>query len=57
MNPQRVLATIFVVLALAGCLPSPTGQGTSVYAPYSDDRGADMRNGGGAGGGGGGGGM
>jgi hypothetical protein len=57
MNRQRVFVAIFVVLALAGCGLPPTGQGTSVYPPYSDVRGADMRNGGGAGGGGGGGGM
>jgi hypothetical protein len=48
----RVLAAIFVVLALAGCAPSITGPAAGVYAPYSDDRGADMRNGGGVGGGG-----
>jgi hypothetical protein len=55
MNPRRLLAGIFVVLALAGCVPPATGQGTGAYAPYSDDRGADMRNGGDGGGGGGGG--
>jgi hypothetical protein len=54
MKPQRVLAAICVVLALAGCTPPITGPGAGAYAPYSNDRGADMRNGGGDGGGGGG---
>jgi hypothetical protein len=54
MNRQKVLAAIFVVLALAGCVPPPTGQGAGDYAPYSYDRGDDIRSGGDGGGGGGG---
>ncbi len=57
MNPQRVFAAIFVVLALVGCAQPISGQGSAVYAPYSRDGGADMRGGGDGGGGGGGGGM
>ena len=56
MNLHKRLATLFVILALGGCVQVALGQAPS--APYSRDSGADMRNGGdGGGGGGGGGGM
>ena len=49
---HRLLATLFVILALAGCAQIATGQGQAPAAPYSHDSGPDMRGGGdGAGGG------
>jgi hypothetical protein len=57
MKQHIRLATLFLILALAGCAQVATGQGQAPPAPYSRDSGADMRNGGDGGGGGGGGGM
>jgi hypothetical protein len=53
MTLKTVFAMIFV-LALAGCAPPAGGPGGAVQAPYSLDRGSDLRNGGDGGGGGGG---
>jgi hypothetical protein len=49
MNLSRLLAVIFVMLALVGCAQMTPGQGQTSYAPYSrdesgnrNDRGPDM---------------
>jgi hypothetical protein len=55
MNPQKLLAAIVVMLALAGCAPPASGPGAAVQPSNSLDRGTDMRSGGGGGGAGGGG--
>jgi hypothetical protein len=53
MHWQRRLAALFVVLALAGCVPGTTGQAGAQYAPYSSENsGIRLEHGGGDGGGG-----
>jgi len=42
MSLQRLLAALFVILALLGCASVPTGRGQVPYAPYShEDRNMD----------------
>ena len=52
MNWHIRLATLFLILALAGCAQGVNGQGQSRYAPYSRDNGNMHDHGGGDGGGG-----
>jgi hypothetical protein len=56
MNLYRWLATVFMILALAGCAQVATWQGQAPYAPSSNRNGEYPRDRGGDGGGGGGGG-
>jgi hypothetical protein len=43
MNLHRLLAALFVILALVGCAQVATGQGQALDAPYSHDNGPDIR--------------
>jgi hypothetical protein len=43
MNLQRWLAALFVVLGLAGCAPTATGQGQAPAPSYPSDNGPDRR--------------
>jgi hypothetical protein len=56
MNLYRWLATVFMILAFAGCAQVATWQGQASYAPSSNPNGEYPRDRGGDGGGGGGGG-
>jgi hypothetical protein len=62
-GPERVmtwhkrLATLFVMLALAGCTRGPTSQAGALYAPHPPENTGNVPEHGGGDGGGGGGGM
>jgi hypothetical protein len=55
MKLHRRLATVFVILALAGCTRVATEPGQAPYAPYSPDNDWNVHDRGGDGDGGGGG--
>jgi hypothetical protein len=54
MNLRRRLVTVFVILALTGCVQVATEPGQAPYAPYSPDNNGSMHDRGGDGGSGGG---
>ena len=57
MTWHKRLATLFIMLALAGCTQGPTGQAGDLYAPYPLENTGNVPEHGGGDGGGGGGGM
>jgi hypothetical protein len=50
MNLHRWLATVFVILALTGCVQVATGPGQAPHAPHSPDNNGNMHDRGGDGG-------
>ena len=52
MNLHKWLVTVFVLLALAGCVQVATEPGQTPYAPYSPENKHDRGGDGGGGGGG-----
>ena len=53
MNLRGRLVTVFVILALVGCVQGPQSQGQAPYAPYSLDSNGNVHDRGGDGGSGG----
>jgi len=43
MNTHALLVALFVILALAGCVQVPAGQGQAPVPSYPHDNGPDMR--------------